>query len=237
MGVDIEVMTPGNGSTFPKAGTKVTCHYVLTLTNGKKNWFFKRPRQAIWVQCWSRRGYCRMGWGTHQDVHWRASKIDHFSWYGLRCQRSARLYSPQLNTGIWCWAVESIVNTRKKKKASQEINAFFCEDVAWFWIRLKPIFETESVIMSIPKFLSISELSFTLFDWSFVYKFVVDESLVDVGISSLQMNLKVGENSSVGENYLFPFHFWTKIFPPIKILYHNSYSFFPNKIEIKELKT
>ena len=36
MGVDIEVMTPGNGSTFPKAGTKVTCHYVLTLTNGKK---------------------------------------------------------------------------------------------------------------------------------------------------------------------------------------------------------
>ena len=31
-----EVMTPGNGSQFPKAGTKVTCHYVLTLTNGKK---------------------------------------------------------------------------------------------------------------------------------------------------------------------------------------------------------
>jgi len=182
MGVDIEVMTPGNGSTFPKAGTKVTCHYVLTLTNGKKNWFFKRPRQAIWVQCWSRRGYCRMGWGTHQDVHWRASKIDHFSWYGLRCQRSARLYSPQLNTGIWCWAVESIVNTRKKKKASQEINAFFCEDVAWFWIRLKPIFETESVIMSIPKFLSTtSELSSTLFDWAFVYKLVIDKSLVDVG--------------------------------------------------------
>ena len=36
MGVDIEVMTPGNGQTFPKPGTKVTCHYVLTLTNGKK---------------------------------------------------------------------------------------------------------------------------------------------------------------------------------------------------------
>merc|ERR1712026_202113 len=36
MPVDIEVMTPGNGSQFPKAGTKVTCHYVLTLTNGKK---------------------------------------------------------------------------------------------------------------------------------------------------------------------------------------------------------
>jgi len=225
MGVDIEVMTPGNGSTFPKAGTKVTCHYVLTLTNGKKNWFFKRPRQAIWVQCWSRRGYCRMGWGTHQDVHWRASKIDHFSWYGLRCQRSARLYSPQLNTGIWCWAVESIVNTRKKKKASQEINAFFCEDVAWFWIRLKPIFETESVIMSKPKFLSTPELSFISFNWFFVYKIVVDVSLVDVG-----------ESLHLDENYLFPFIFERKNTPPYSIFYHNYYSFFPNKIEIKELK-
>merc|ERR1739848_932868 len=36
MPVDIDVMTPGNGTQFPKAGTKVTCHYVLTLTNGKK---------------------------------------------------------------------------------------------------------------------------------------------------------------------------------------------------------
>ena len=36
MGVDIEVMSPGDGSTFPKSGQKVTCHYVLTLTNGKK---------------------------------------------------------------------------------------------------------------------------------------------------------------------------------------------------------
>merc|ERR1711997_258711 len=36
MGVDIETMTAGDGSTFPKPGQKVTCHYVLTLTNGKK---------------------------------------------------------------------------------------------------------------------------------------------------------------------------------------------------------
>ena len=36
MGVDIETMTPGDGSTFPKNGQKITCHYVLTLTNGKK---------------------------------------------------------------------------------------------------------------------------------------------------------------------------------------------------------
>jgi len=36
MGVDIEVMNPGDGSTYPKGGQKVTCHYTLTLTNGKK---------------------------------------------------------------------------------------------------------------------------------------------------------------------------------------------------------
>ena len=36
MGVDIEVMNPGDGSTYPKSGQKVTCHYTLTLTNGKK---------------------------------------------------------------------------------------------------------------------------------------------------------------------------------------------------------
>jgi len=61
--------------------------------------------------------------------------------------------------------------------------------------------------MSIPKFLSISELSSTSFNLSFVYQLVVDESLVDVGKSSLQMNLEVGESSPVDENYLFPFHF------------------------------
>ena len=36
MGVDIEVMNPGDGSTYPTAGQKVTCHYTLTLTNGTK---------------------------------------------------------------------------------------------------------------------------------------------------------------------------------------------------------
>jgi len=36
MPVEIETISPGNGATFPKAGQKVTCHYVLTLTNGKK---------------------------------------------------------------------------------------------------------------------------------------------------------------------------------------------------------
>jgi len=36
MGVDIEIISPGDGSTYPKAGQTVTCHYVLTLTNGKK---------------------------------------------------------------------------------------------------------------------------------------------------------------------------------------------------------
>merc|ERR1712170_231195 len=36
MGVDIETLKPGDGANFPRAGQKVVCHYVLTLTNGKK---------------------------------------------------------------------------------------------------------------------------------------------------------------------------------------------------------
>jgi len=36
MGVEIETMKEGDGATFPKSGQKVTCHYTLTLTNGKK---------------------------------------------------------------------------------------------------------------------------------------------------------------------------------------------------------
>ena len=34
--VEIETLQEGDKTTFPKAGQKVTCHYVLTLTNGKK---------------------------------------------------------------------------------------------------------------------------------------------------------------------------------------------------------
>merc|ERR1712216_285062 len=36
MGIDTETITPGDGATFPKSGQRVTCHYVLTLTDGKK---------------------------------------------------------------------------------------------------------------------------------------------------------------------------------------------------------
>merc|ERR1712107_970065 len=36
MGVDIETLAPGDGSTFPKPGQKVTCHCVLTLQDGRK---------------------------------------------------------------------------------------------------------------------------------------------------------------------------------------------------------
>merc|ERR1711990_49004 len=36
MGVDIETLQPGDGTTFPKPGQKVTCHYVLTLQDGRK---------------------------------------------------------------------------------------------------------------------------------------------------------------------------------------------------------
>lgn len=36
MGVECETLQPGDGVTFPKPGQKVSCHYVLTLTDGKK---------------------------------------------------------------------------------------------------------------------------------------------------------------------------------------------------------
>jgi len=36
MGVQIETLKPGNGTEFPSKGQKVSCHYVLTLENGKK---------------------------------------------------------------------------------------------------------------------------------------------------------------------------------------------------------
>merc|ERR1711868_4107 len=36
MCVDIETLQAGDGSSFPRPGQKVQCHYVLTLTNGTK---------------------------------------------------------------------------------------------------------------------------------------------------------------------------------------------------------
>ncbi|CAJ0573796.1 unnamed protein product, partial [Mesorhabditis spiculigera] len=36
MGVDINTVKAGDGATFPKTGQTVSCHYVLTLENGKK---------------------------------------------------------------------------------------------------------------------------------------------------------------------------------------------------------
>ncbi|BFY99941.1 hypothetical protein BsWGS_02981 [Bradybaena similaris] len=36
MGVDIEIIEPGDGTTFAKKGDTVVVHYKGTLTNGKK---------------------------------------------------------------------------------------------------------------------------------------------------------------------------------------------------------
>ena len=35
-GVQIETLKEGDGTSFPQNGQKVSCHYVLTLENGKK---------------------------------------------------------------------------------------------------------------------------------------------------------------------------------------------------------
>ena len=35
-GVNIETLQPGDGTTFPSPGQRVTCHYVLTLADGTK---------------------------------------------------------------------------------------------------------------------------------------------------------------------------------------------------------
>ena len=36
MGVQTETVRAGDGVTFPQPGQRVTCHYVLSLTDGKK---------------------------------------------------------------------------------------------------------------------------------------------------------------------------------------------------------
>ncbi|CAG9792976.1 unnamed protein product [Diatraea saccharalis] len=36
MGVTVETLSPGDGSTYPKSGQTVVVHYTGTLTNGQK---------------------------------------------------------------------------------------------------------------------------------------------------------------------------------------------------------
>ncbi|KAK6352989.1 FK506 binding protein proline rotamase rapamycin-binding protein [Orbilia brochopaga] len=36
MGVEKEIISPGDGQTYPKVGDRISIHYTGTLTNGKK---------------------------------------------------------------------------------------------------------------------------------------------------------------------------------------------------------
>merc|ERR1712107_207069 len=88
MGVDIETLAAGDGSTFPKPGQKVTCHYVLTPRTVER-----LTAQGTAVSLSSStseaRGDRRLGRGCRQDVEGTESQVDHLVGYGLRSQRGS----------------------------------------------------------------------------------------------------------------------------------------------------
>merc|ERR1711973_58475 len=61
MGVDIETLAAGDGSTFPKPGQKVTCHYVLTLQVDHLVGHGLRSQRGPRTDSWRSNSYFRCG--------------------------------------------------------------------------------------------------------------------------------------------------------------------------------
>ena len=130
MGVETETLKPGDGATFPTPGARVTCHYVLTLTDGKKidssrdrgqpfqfnigkgevskysflftfDCYFVTVCLFHWIII---SGDCWLGRGCCQDVQGPESQADYLSWHGVWCWWCTRLYSSQLYSCVWCGA-------------------------------------------------------------------------------------------------------------------------------------
>ncbi|KAJ1735619.1 Fork head 1 [Coemansia biformis] len=60
MGVEIETITQGNGTDFPKAGDRVSMHYVGTLASGKE--FDSSRKRGKPFECFIGVGQLIKGW-------------------------------------------------------------------------------------------------------------------------------------------------------------------------------
>merc|ERR1712012_990740 len=125
MGVDIETLAPGDGSTFPKPGQKVTCHYVLTLQDGRKidssrdrgqPFQFNIGRQEV-IAGWDE-GVAKMSKGQ--------SQVDHLVGHGLRSQRGPRTDSWRSNSYFRCGTDQCFVNILLHIKAKYLIRTTNC---------------------------------------------------------------------------------------------------------------
>merc|ERR1712018_415594 len=125
MGVDIETLQPGDGTTFPKPGQKVTCHYVLTLQDGRKIDSSRDRGQPFQFNI-GRQEVIRLGRRRGQDVEGPESQVDHLVGYGLRSQRGPRTDSWRSNSYFRCGTDQCFVNILLHIKAKYLIRTTNC---------------------------------------------------------------------------------------------------------------